>query len=110
MNPLLEKFNTPFETPPFDLIKIEHFLPAIEAAIIEAKDEIENIKSHSNPDFSNTIEALDNSGAKLNVISGIFFNLNAAETNPEIQKLPVEKSRHKKQQHVHLVCSELRKL
>lgn len=90
MNPLLEKFNTPFETPPFDLLKIEHFLPAIEEAILEAKDEIENIKSHGNPDFNNTIEALDNSGTKLNVISGIFFNLNAAETNPEIQKLARE--------------------
>jgi peptidyl-dipeptidase Dcp len=90
MNPLLEKFNTPFETPPFHLIKAEHYLPAIKEAIMEAKNEIELIKSHQNPDFINTIEALDEAGSKLNIISGIFFNLNAAETNPEIQQLARE--------------------
>src|SRR5690606_14313569 len=90
MNPLLENFNTPFETPPFDLIKTEHFLPAIEEAIKEAKAEIESIKSQEKPDFENIIVALDNTGARLNVISGIFFNLNAAETNAEIQKLARE--------------------
>lgn len=90
MNPLLEKFNTPFETAPFHLIQTEHYLPAIEQAILEAKKEIELIKSHQDPDFINTIEALDEAGSKLNIISGIFFNLNAAETNSEIQKLARE--------------------
>lgn len=90
MNPLLENFNTPFETPPFDLIKTVHFLPAIEAAILEAKAEIERIKQQEEPDFQNTIAALDNTGGRLNIISGIFFNLNAAETNAEIQKLARE--------------------
>lgn len=90
MNPLLEKFNTPFETPPFHLIKAGHFLPAIEEAIKEAKDEIEMIKSNTAPNLNNTIEALDNAGARLNIIAGIFFNLNAAETNEEIQKLARE--------------------
>jgi peptidyl-dipeptidase Dcp len=90
MNPLLENFNTPFETLPFDLIKTEHFLPAIEAAILEAKAEIERIKEQEEPDFENTIEALDNTGGRLNIVSGIFFNLNAAETNEEIQKLARE--------------------
>jgi len=90
MNPLLEKFYTPFETPPFHLIHIEHYLPAIKEAILEAKNEIEIIKSHQDPDCANTIEALDEAGSKLNTISGIFFNLNAAETNPEIQKLARE--------------------
>ncbi|WP_215222774.1 M3 family metallopeptidase [Echinicola shivajiensis] len=87
MNPLLEKFTTPFETAPFDKIKNEHFLPAIKEAIKEAKAEIEVIKSTKNPNFNNTIEALDKSGKKLNIVSSIFFNLNAAETNDEIQKL-----------------------
>jgi peptidyl-dipeptidase Dcp len=90
MNPLLENFNTPFETPPFDLIKNAHFLPAIEEAIKEAKGEIEIIKSHAVPDFHHTIEALDDAGARLNSIAGIFFNLNAAETNEDIQKLARE--------------------
>ena len=90
MNPLLENFNTPFETPPFDLIKTEHFLPAIEEAIKEAKAEIDSIKSQVESDFENTIEALDNTGGRLNIISGIFFNLNAAETNADIQRLARE--------------------
>ena len=90
MNPLLEKFNTPFEAAPFDRIETEHFLPAIEAAINETKAEIDLIKEHPEPDFVNTIAALDQAGARLNIISGIFFNLNAAETNPEIQKLAKE--------------------
>src|SRR5690606_331060 len=90
MNPLLEKFEYPFETPPFERIKTEHFLPAIEEAIKEAKREIEVIKALTEPNFHNTIEALDHTGSRLNSIAAIFFNLNAAETNPEIQKLARE--------------------
>lgn len=90
MNPLLEKFNTPFETPPFHLIKNEHYLPAVKEAIQLAKSEIENIKSASLPDFENTIVALDRAGEKLNIISAIFFNLNSAETNDTIQSLARE--------------------
>jgi len=87
MNPLLAKFNTPFETPPFDNIQTEHFLPAIKEAIAMSKKEIENIKNNTSPTFENTIEALDGAGERLNLVTSIFFNLNAAETNEEIQKL-----------------------
>jgi peptidyl-dipeptidase Dcp len=90
MNPLLEKFDTPFETPPFHLIEPNHYLPAVKEAIKEAKAEIDRIKREVQPDFANTIEALDDCGARLNIVTGIFFNLNAAETNPEIQKLARE--------------------
>ncbi|WP_194777734.1 M3 family metallopeptidase [Pararhodonellum marinum] len=90
MNPLLEKFNTPFETPPFDKIKNEHFLEAIQSAIQEAKSEIAKIKTKEKTDFSNTIAAMDLSGQKLNRIASIFFNLNAAETNETIQSLARE--------------------
>src|SRR5690606_7022195 len=89
-NPLLADFATPFDTAPFHLIKNEHFLPAINEAIHLAKDDIARIKSESLPTFENTIEALDRSGKKLGVISTIFFNLNSAETNDEIQKLARE--------------------
>lgn len=89
-NPLLADFATPFQTPPFHLIAPEHFLPAIQAAIEEAQKEIESIKSTPLPTFENTIEALDRSGKKLGIISAIFFNLNSAETNAEIQKLARE--------------------
>jgi peptidyl-dipeptidase Dcp len=90
MNPLLEKFNTPFETAAFHLIKNEHFLPAIKEAIQLGKTEIERIKAAPIPDFENTIVALDRSGEKLNIISAIFFNLNSAETNDTIQSLARE--------------------
>lgn len=90
MNPLLEKFDTPFETAPFHLIENEHFLPAVETAIAEAKKEIEEIKHQEQPDFENIIVALDNAGSRLNTVSSIFFNINAADTNAEIQKLARE--------------------
>src|SRR5690606_34635200 len=90
MNPLLEKFDNPFETPPLHLIEPNHYLPAVKEAIKEAKAEIDRIKREVQPDFANTIEALDDCGARLNIVTGIFFNLNAAETNPEIQKLARE--------------------
>ncbi|MBD3631046.1 M3 family metallopeptidase [Cyclobacterium sp.] len=90
MNPLLENFNTPFETAPFHLINNEHFLPAIQASIEMAREDIKTIKENSHPDFLNTIVALENSGEKLSRAASLFFNLNAAETNEEIQRLAKE--------------------
>lgn len=90
-NPLLEKFDTPFESAPFSKIKIEHYQPAFEQAIKEAKDEIDAIANNLNtPTFANTIEALELSGEKLSRVSSIFFNLNSAETSDEIQKIAQE--------------------
>lgn len=89
-NPLLADFSGPFETAPFDKLKNDHFLPAVQEAITLAKADIEKIKSESLPTFENTLEALDRSGKKLSLVSAIFFNLNSAETNDEIQKLARE--------------------
>lgn len=89
-NPLLAEFATPFDTAPFHLIQTAHFLPAVTEAIQLAKADIEKIKSDPIPSFENTIEALDRAGKKLAVVSSIFFNLNSAETNDEIQKLARE--------------------
>jgi len=89
-NPLLDDFSSPFETAPFDQLKNEHFLPAVQEAIQLAKADIQRIKSETLPTFENSIEALDRSGKKLSVISAIFFNLNSAETNDEIQKIARE--------------------
>lgn len=88
-NPLLE----PFETAPFSKIKNEHFAPAFHKAIEAARKEIDAIVA--NPEgasFENTIAALDFSGYQLDRISSVFFNLNAAETNEEIQKIAQEVS------------------
>lgn len=90
MNPLLEIFSSPFDTPPFDKIKNEHFLPAIQECIDLARKDINEIKKAAIPTFENTIVALDNAGERLNVVSSVFFNLNSAETNEEIQKVAQE--------------------
>ena len=93
MNPLLEKFNTPYNTTPFSKIKNEHFKPAFEKAIEMAKQEIDKIVDNKEePTFENTLEALDYSGELLSRISHIFFNLNSAETSDEIQKIAKEVS------------------
>lgn len=93
MNPLLNDFNTPFGTPPFKQIRSEHFLPAIKEAIQEGKEDVNRITANGNgPDFENTIEALERSGERLNQVSSIFFNLNSAETNEEIQAIAREVS------------------
>ena len=87
-NPLLEKFNTPFDTIPFSKIKNEHFLPAFQQAIKEAKDEIALlVQSAEDPTFNNTIVALEAAGDRVDLVSNIFFNLNSAETNDEMQAL-----------------------
>lgn len=92
-NPLLQKFNTPFETPPFNEIKNEHFLPAIKEAIEEGKEDVNKIISNpEEPTFENTVEALEKSGERVGIISSIFYNLNSAETNDEIQQIAREMS------------------
>jgi len=88
-NPLL----VAFETAPFEKLKNEHFKPAFLAAIDAAKAEIDEIAENpESPSFENTIEALEYSGKTLDTISSIFFNLNAAETNPEMQQIAQEVS------------------
>jgi len=90
---LVTPFNTTFNTPPFKTIQTEDYLPTIKAAIKLAKKEIDAIVNHpERPSFENTIEALDFSGEQLDRISSIFFNLNSAETNEEIQKIAQEVS------------------
>jgi peptidyl-dipeptidase Dcp len=93
MNPLLQKFNTKYTTAPFSKIKNEHFEPAFKEAIKMAKAEIDAIVNNPNvPTFENTIEALEFSGETLDRLSSVFFNLNSAETNEEIQKIAQEVS------------------
>ena len=87
-NPLLTSFDTPHQTPPFDKIKAEHYEPAFDVAIEEARKEVEQIaSSKETPTFENTIVALDNVGGRMNAISGIFFNLNACLTDSLMQDI-----------------------
>ncbi|SEA85574.1 peptidyl-dipeptidase Dcp [Flavobacterium gillisiae] len=93
MKILTTKFNTKYDTAPFSKIKNEDFLPAFIEGIALAQAEIDAIvKNEETPTFTNTIEALDFSGYTLDRLSSIFFNLNSAETNDEIQKIAQEVS------------------
>lgn len=93
MSILNSKFNTPFQTAPFSKIKTEDYLPSFKIAIEKAKGEINNITGNSEaPTFENTVEALEFSGEELERITSIFFNLNSAETNEQIQRIAQEVS------------------
>ncbi len=87
-NPFFSSYNTPFNVPPFDLIKNEHFKPAFQEAIKKHQAEINAIVANkSKPTFENTIVALENSGDLLSSVSTVFYNLNSSNTNEEIQKI-----------------------
>ena len=87
-NPLLAEWDTPHATPPFDLIKIEHYEPAIETAIAVSRAEIDAIVNNpAKPTFKNTIVAMERQGALLNRILGLFYNLNEADTSAEMEAI-----------------------
>lgn len=87
-NPFLTEFNTPYGTPPFDKIKVEHYEPAFLAGIEQQNKEIKAIvENTAEPTFENTIVALDNSGEILARVSGVFFALTEADTNDELATL-----------------------
>jgi peptidyl-dipeptidase Dcp len=92
-NPLLTAWRTPHETPPFDTIKPEHFLPAFEQAFADHSAEIAAI-SHdpASPDFANTITALERSGKLLTKVSAVFYDLVSAHSNPAILEIDKEVS------------------
>jgi peptidyl-dipeptidase Dcp len=91
MNPFFETYTTPYEVPPFDLIKNEHFKPAILEGIRKQEVEIDAIVSNNDkPTFENTILAMENSGKLLAKVSTVFYNLNSANTNEEIQAIAKE--------------------
>ncbi len=90
-NPFLAEWNTPFETPPFDEIKNEHFLPAFKETMKIEKAEIDAIvNNEEKPTFKNTIEAFEKSGKLLNRVDGVFGSLNSANTNKELQNTSKE--------------------
>lgn len=87
-NPFLTEFNTPYGTPPFDKIKVEHYESAFLAGIEQQNKEIKAIvENTAEPTFENTIVALDNSGEILARVSGVFFALTEADTNDELAAL-----------------------
>ena len=84
-NPFLSEYTTPFQVPPFDQIKNEHYMPAFEAGMKEQLAEVEAIVNNAEPaTFENTILPYDKSGQTLNRVSNVFFNLNECLTNDEM--------------------------
>ena len=87
-NPLLTESPLPFGAPQFDKIENEHYLPAFEAGIAEAKAEIDAIvNNEEEPTFENTIEAMEYAGATLNNAASIFYALMEAHTNDQMQQI-----------------------
>lgn len=86
-NPLLQKFNLKDQAAPFDQIKTEHYMPALEQAIAEAKANLEKIKSEKNLTFQNTIVALELMSETVDRASNIYFNLFSAEASEDHQAL-----------------------
>jgi peptidyl-dipeptidase Dcp len=90
-NPFFKEYTTPFQVPPFNEIKLEHYLPATEQGIADQLAEIKAITDNKEEaTFENTILPLDLSGDLLNNVGNVFFNLNSANTNDEMQALARE--------------------
>lgn len=90
-NPFFEAYNTPHGTVPFDQIKTEHYMPAVQEGIRRQNEEIEAIINNPEaPTFANTVLAYEQSGEMLNRVSAVFGNLLSAETNDEMQALAQE--------------------
>ena len=87
-NPFFEAWDTPFQLPPFERIRPEHFPPAFERGMAEQVAEIAAIAgSGAAPDFANTIEALERSGRLLRRVSRVFHNLDSSATNEALQAI-----------------------
>jgi peptidyl-dipeptidase Dcp len=87
-NPLLAKWATPFELPPFEAIEPRHFLPAFEAALARHNAEIAKIAGRpAKPTFKNTVEALERAGRTLDRVASVFWNLVGADTNDRLQAI-----------------------
>lgn len=87
-NPFFEKYKTPFGTPPFDRIKVEHYEPAFEKGIDQLEKEVQAIADNPQPaTFENTIVALERSGKLLEKVSSAFFNVLSAEANDEMMEI-----------------------
>lgn len=92
-NPLLQAFSTPFQTPPYDKIKVEHFIPAMKEGMTLGRKEVDAIVNNpAKPTFQNTIIALEDAGQTLSRVTPILFHLNSAETTPDLQKTVREAS------------------
>ncbi len=90
-NPLLKPPSLPNNAVPFDRIQSTHFLPALDQTIAQARANLDSIINSSvSADFTNTIEALESAGERVDWVAGVFYNLLGTESNEEMQKLAQE--------------------
>ena len=90
-NPLVEEWNTPYQTPPFSEIEYAHYVPAFDYAIELNRQEIDAIVNNPEaPTFENTIVAMEQSGELLGRVSGVFFVLNECMSSPEMQEIAMD--------------------
>ena len=90
-NPFMKEWDTPYGVPPFDEIKTEHYLPAMEEGMKQQAAEIAAIVDNTEePTFENTILALENSGELLNKVTAVFFNLAECMNSPEMEAIAEE--------------------
>jgi peptidyl-dipeptidase Dcp len=90
MNPLLEKSTLPYGAINYDVIKTEHFLPALKEGITLAKKNIEDIKKVETPTFDNTILALEQCSEEVDYVASVFYPLYSADCTEEISAISQE--------------------
>lgn len=92
-NPFFQEFKTPFGVPPFEKIKVEHYMPAFRAGIEENQREVKAIAENTAPaTFANTVEPLEKSGALLKRVGNVFFVLSESMTDDKMQAIATEVS------------------
>ena len=93
VNPFFADYETPFQIPPFEEIKMEHYKPGFEQGMKEHLDEINNITANTEAaTFENTFVALERTGKTLDKVSDVFFNLLSSNTNDQMDSLAQEMS------------------
>lgn len=87
-NPFLHHSTLPYQAPQFDQIDVQHYRPAFDEGVRQKRAEIEAIVHNTqDPDFANTLLALEQSGALLTRVTSVFFAMTSAHTNDELQRL-----------------------
>ena len=87
-NPFLSTWDTPYGIPDFGKVQEKHYIPAVEAGIAQQQAEIQAIiDSEETPSFENVVEAYEASGAILDRVIGVLFNLSETDATPSLQKI-----------------------
>jgi len=93
MNPFFTDYDAPYQIPPFDEIKEEHYMPAFERGMKEQLEEIDQIANNpEQPTFENTLVELERTGKTLSKVADVFFNILSSNTNEQMDKIAAEVS------------------